>query len=74
MIGIATSFESKLNNIKKILEDLESPKLTLEERLSKFEEGIELIKECQKVLQEADMKVQKIVEANSKLKLEETRI
>lgn len=69
-----TSFESKLNSIKEILEDLESPKLSLEERLSKFEEGTKLIKECQNVLQKADMKVQKIVEANNKLKLEETKV
>ncbi len=74
MTGETTSFEGKLNSIKDILKDLESPKLTLKERLSKFEEGTKLIKECQKVLQEADMKIQGIVEANNKLKLEDIKM
>ena len=51
------SIESKLNDLEKILEELESGNLELDESLKKFEKGIKLSRECQKTLEEAELKI-----------------
>jgi len=52
-----SSIESKLNDLEKILEELESGNLELDESLKKFEKGINLSRECQKTLEEAELKI-----------------
>ena len=51
------SIESKLNDLEKILEELESGNLELDESLKKFEKGVKLSRECQKNLEEAELKI-----------------
>ena len=51
-----SSIESKLNDLEKILEELESGNLELDESLKKFEKGVKLSRECQKTLEEAELK------------------
>ena len=51
------SIESKLNHLEKILEELESGNLELDESLKKFEKGVKLSRECQKTLEEAELKI-----------------
>ena len=51
------SIESKLNDLEKILEELESGNLELDESLKKFEKGIKISRECQKTLEEAELKI-----------------
>tara|TARA_B100001996_G_scaffold195010_1_gene149309 strand:+ start:544 stop:777 length:234 start_codon:yes stop_codon:yes gene_type:complete len=51
------SIESKLNDLEKILEELESGNLELDESLKKFEKGVKLSRECQKALEEAELKI-----------------
>ena len=51
------SIESKLNDLEKILEQLESGNLDLDESLKKFEKGVKLSRECQKTLEEAELKI-----------------
>ena len=51
------SIESKLNDLEKILEELESGNLELDESLKKFEKGVKLSRECQKTLEEAELKI-----------------
>ena len=51
-----SSIESKLNDLEKILEELESGNLELDESL-KFEKGVKLSRECQKTLEEAELKI-----------------
>ena len=51
------SIESKLNDLEKILEELESGNLDLDESLKKFEKGVKLSRECQKTLEEAELKI-----------------
>ena len=53
----AASIESKLNDLEKILEELESGNLELDESLKKFEKGVKLSRECQKTLEEAELKI-----------------
>ena len=52
-----SSIESKLNDLEKILEELESGNLELDESLKKFEKGVNLSRECQKTLEEAELKI-----------------
>ena len=56
------SIEAKLIELEEILEDLESGKLELDDALKKFEKGIELSRECQQTLEEAEMKIQVLME------------
>ena len=47
------NFESDLKKLQEILDDIESDKLTLEESIEKYKEGVEISKKCQKALDEA---------------------
>ena len=44
------NFESDLKKLQEILMDIESDKLSLEESIDKYKEGVELSKKCQKAL------------------------
>ena len=50
-------FEKKLNRLDKIVENMESGNLSLEEALKDFEEGVRISKECYQQLDEAEQKV-----------------
>ena len=52
-----TNIESKLHELEKILEELETGELDLDDALKKFETGIKLSRECQKTLEEAELKI-----------------
>ena len=45
-----SNFESDLKKLQDILDDIESDKLSLEESIEKYKEGVELSKKCQKHL------------------------
>jgi len=51
------NFEAALKQLEKILSSMEEGGLSLEASLKSFEEGIELTRHCQKLLQEAEQKV-----------------
>ncbi len=55
-----SSFEEDLLNMQKILDDLESSELTLEEMIEKYRVGVELAKKCKKKLDEAETEIKKI--------------
>lgn len=55
------SFEQAYTKLKEIVEKLESSDTDLEESLKIFEQGIELINYCNKKLEEAENKFQKLV-------------
>ena len=48
-----SNFESDLRKLQDILEDIESDKLSLEESIEKYREGVDLSKKCQKALEDA---------------------
>jgi exodeoxyribonuclease VII small subunit len=50
--------ETSITEINTLIEQMEQGELTLEQSLERFERGVALIKHCQKVLQEAEQKVQ----------------
>ena len=58
------SFENLLDEIKKIVDTLETGKLPLDESIEKFERGASLIKECYLNLESVKKKINLIVEKN----------
>lgn len=65
------TFEENLNELEKIASQLESQDLSLEKALSEFERGIKLSKICNKKLEEAEKKINILVESeNGSLKEE----
>jgi exodeoxyribonuclease VII small subunit len=56
------NFEVSLQKLKKIIEKLEDGDISLEDSVKSFEEGIGLVKECQKQLSQAELKVKKLLD------------
>ena len=48
-----SNFEEDLKKLQSILDDIESDKLTLEDSIQKYKEGMELSRKCQDALDEA---------------------
>ena len=55
------NFEDSLAKLESIVDALEDNDVSLEENVKKFEEGINLVKDCQKQLKEAELKVNKLM-------------
>ena len=55
------NFEDSLAKLEGIVDALEDNDVSLEESVKKFEEGIKLVKDCQKQLKEAELKVYKLM-------------
>ncbi len=68
------SFEEALSKLEEVVNHLEEGKLTLEDSLAKFEEGILLTRMCNKRLVEAKQKVEKLIERNGKVTSEPMEI
>lgn len=51
-------FEEALKRLEKIVEELESGKLSLDDSLKRYEEGVRLARFCQKTLQTAQRKIE----------------
>lgn len=62
--------ETSLEDITGLIEKMEKGDLSLEQSLNCFERGITLIKHSQKILQEAEQKVQILMQTNGEEKLE----
>ncbi|MHC1635386.1 MAG: exodeoxyribonuclease VII small subunit [Candidatus Methanospirareceae archaeon] len=55
------TFEEAMKKLESIVEMLEEGNLSLEESLEKFEEGIKLYRFCNKKLDEAEYRVEKLI-------------
>ena len=53
------TYEEAYNKLESILERLESKNTSLDESLSLYEEGIKLYKYCNKLLENAELKISK---------------
>ena len=51
------NFEEMIGNLEQIAKDLESGNLSLDESVKKFEEGMEISKECSKILEDAEKRI-----------------
>lgn len=59
---VETSFEDKLKHLEDIVHELEGSGLTLDEALRKFEAGVKLSRLCHKRLDDAEMRIEELVE------------
>tara|TARA_B100001250_G_scaffold337707_1_gene304593 strand:- start:270 stop:494 length:225 start_codon:yes stop_codon:yes gene_type:complete len=55
-------FESSLKELESIVEKLEDENINLEDSVKSFEKGVNLVKECQKQLQNAELKIKKLLD------------
>ncbi|WP_372964932.1 exodeoxyribonuclease VII small subunit [Marinobacter sp.] len=55
-------FEKSLDELEKLVRDLEQGELPLEQSLAAFERGIKLTRECQNALKSAEQRVEQLVQ------------
>ena len=63
-------FESSLKELESIVTKLEDENINLEDSVKSFEVGINLVKECQKQLEKAELKVKELLEDGSSQELD----
>lgn len=59
-------FEDAMIKLEKIAEELEKDDLTLDESVNKFEEGMELSKKCNNILETAEKRITILVDNEEK--------
>lgn len=63
-------FELSLKELESIIEKLEDENINLEDSVKSFEKGINLVKECQQQLQNAELKIKKLLDDGSSSNIE----
>lgn len=51
------NYEDRINALKEIIEKIETGDAGLEESLKLYEKGIAIMKNCEKILEEAELKI-----------------
>lgn len=64
------NFEEAMSKLDKIASELETGKLTLDESVSKFEEGMALSKKCNDMLESAEKKITMLIKTDDEIKEE----
>lgn len=64
------SFEEQIEELEQIVNQLEKGDLNLDDSVAKFEEGIKISKECNKILEKAEKKITILVNQDDELKEE----
>ena len=64
------NFEDNMEKLEKIVTELEKGELNLDDSMSKFEEGIKISKECNKILEEAEKKITILLEKDGNIEEE----
>jgi len=65
VVGKEIKFEAALEKLEAVVRKLEGGELTLEDSLKAFEEGIALTRQCEKTLQAAKGKVEKLLQTQT---------
>ena len=60
-------FDYLINRFEEIVKILEKGELELEQAIELYEEGVKLQKLCEKVLHQAEMKIEKLVQGDKKV-------
>ena len=61
------NFEKQLKELEEVVANMEAGELTLEESLKAYEKGIRLTRECQASLDDAQQRIDILVERDGKL-------
>ena len=65
------SFEKALDRLEELVEAMESGEIPLAELVAKYEEGSDLLKKCEKRLEEAELRIEQLrEEKNNTITLE----
>ena len=64
------SFEENMENLEKIVTELEKGNLNLDDSVKKFEEGIKISKECNEILEKAERKINILINQDGEMKEE----
>lgn len=67
--GTEKNFETSLSALEKVVAQLESGDLPLNQALELFEEGVGLARQCQSQLQEAEHKVELLLRERGEIKI-----
>jgi exodeoxyribonuclease VII small subunit len=67
----AFDFEKSLKQLETIVDSLEQGSIPLEESLKQFEQGIQLTRQCQKALSDAEQKVKILMEQQGQEQLQD---
>ncbi len=59
------SFEEALKKLESIVEQLEDEEITLEDSVKLYEEGVQLSQFCTEILEQAELRIEQVNEANS---------
>jgi exodeoxyribonuclease VII small subunit len=70
----AESFESSLDELEKVVKELEAGDLSLERSLELFERGMSLSDACRKQLEEAETRVEMLIRKEGKISAEPFRL
>ena len=54
---IEKSYEERINELKEIIEKIENREAGLEESLTLYKRGMEILRDCEKYLEDAELKV-----------------
>ena len=60
-----------MDNLEKIVQDLEKGELNLDDSIKKFEEGIKIAKDCNKYLEDAEKKITVLINDNGNISEED---
>lgn len=63
-------FESSLKELESIVTKLEDENINLEDSVKSFEAGINLVKECQKQLEDAELRVKELLDDGTSQELD----
>ncbi len=61
------NFEDAMKKLEEITSELEKGDLSLDESVKKFEEGIKLSKECNKILEDSEKKINILINENGNI-------
>ena len=64
---ISDQFNEKINNLEKIVKELENGDVALDDAINKFNEAIKLANSCNKTLEEATKTVNKVLNKEGNL-------
>lgn len=64
------NFEENVEQLEKIVQELEKGELNLEDSIKKFEEGMELSKKCNDILEKAERRITTLVKKEDKIEEE----
>ena len=59
------NFEQSMDELEKVVSELENGDLNLEDSIKKFEKGMELSKKCNKILEDAEKRITVLIKTEN---------